>query len=377
MFAFMIFRGHTAALTDCRWHPFKKSEFLTASNDGTVRIWDCARPRVQDKIIVMRSSSSGAKAITTAVTYSCDGKHIISGSTDGGIKFWDTSTSMRASKININAHSQHAHITDLDVLPGETFVYSRATDNTLKMWDTRMYSSPIANVTELYCSNEQTGIYFSPSGDIIVTGTSMNKQNESELSFFRTRDLSKVGNIGFNNCDVVSVCWSNKLNQIYAGLSSGEIKVFYDAHRGSEGITLSINKKIKPKAPGGVGIVGYDLNSCASDPTAQGLRIGSQKNRKSIRARKLEYRPELSSEGSGNTLKIGSNLLAPYIVKSIMEEARRKEDPREAILKYAEVSEKNPYWVSPAYRKNQPKPIFSSVDLDSSDEENVSKKRRK
>jgi hypothetical protein len=34
------------------------------------------------------------------------------------------------------------------------------------------------------------------------------------------------------------------------------------------------------------------------------------------------------------------------------------QDPREAILRYAKDAEENPYWVSPAYIKTQPKPIF-------------------
>ena len=32
-----------------------------------------------------------------------------------------------------------------------------------------------------------------------------------------------------------------------------------------------------------------------------------------------------------------------------------KEDPREALLKYAKVAESDPYWISPAYSQTQPK----------------------
>jgi hypothetical protein len=33
-------------------------------------------------------------------------------------------------------------------------------------------------------------------------------------------------------------------------------------------------------------------------------------------------------------------------------------DPREALLRYANESEKDPMWVAPAYKSTQPKPVF-------------------
>ena len=42
-----------------------------------------------------------------------------------------------------------------------------------------------------------------------------------------------------------------------------------------------------------------------------------------------------------------------YIVKNIalQKVSDHKEDPRQALLKYAKVSQDDPYWVSPAYAK--------------------------
>jgi hypothetical protein len=38
------------------------------------------------------------------------------------------------------------------------------------------------------------------------------------------------------------------------------------------------------------------------------------------------------------------------------------QDPREAILKYAKEAEDNPIWITPAYKRTQPKPIFNSEE---------------
>lgn len=44
-----------------------------------------------------------------------------------------------------------------------------------------------------------------------------------------------------------------------------------------------------------------------------------------------------------------------------------EEDPREAILKYADVAAKDPKFIAPAYAQTQPEPVFAKSD--SEDEE--------
>lgn len=40
------------------------------------------------------------------------------------------------------------------------------------------------------------------------------------------------------------------------------------------------------------------------------------------------------------------------------------EDPREAILKFADVATKDPKYIAPAYAETQPKPVFAKSDSD-------------
>lgn len=39
-----------------------------------------------------------------------------------------------------------------------------------------------------------------------------------------------------------------------------------------------------------------------------------------------------------------------------------EEDPREAILKYADVAAKEPKFIAPAYAETQPAPVFAESD---------------
>lgn len=35
-------RGHVASINDGKWHPQSEALFITASQDGTIRQWDCS-----------------------------------------------------------------------------------------------------------------------------------------------------------------------------------------------------------------------------------------------------------------------------------------------------------------------------------------------
>lgn len=46
----------------------------------------------------------------------------------------------------------------------------------------------------------------------------------------------------------------------------------------------------------------------------------------------------------------------------MIKETWMEEDPREAILKYADVAAKEPKFIAPAYAETQPEPVFEKSD---------------
>lgn len=52
----------------------------------------------------------------------------------------------------------------------------------------------------------------------------------------------------------------------------------------------------------------------------------------------------------------------------MIKETWMEEDPREAILKYAEVAVKDPKFIAPAYSETQPKTIFAKSDDEEEDD---------
>lgn len=46
----------------------------------------------------------------------------------------------------------------------------------------------------------------------------------------------------------------------------------------------------------------------------------------------------------------------------MIKETWMEEDPREAILKYADAAAKDPKFIAPAYAATQPEPVFAKSD---------------
>ncbi|KAF5893905.1 ciliogenesis and planar polarity effector 1, partial [Clarias magur] len=85
-------KGHTAMLNSGCWHPKIKEEFLTCSNDGTVRTWDLNNEKKHKSVFKPRSMQ-GKRVTPTCCTYSRDGKLIAAGCQDGTIQIWDRNLS--------------------------------------------------------------------------------------------------------------------------------------------------------------------------------------------------------------------------------------------------------------------------------------------
>jgi hypothetical protein len=51
-------------------------------------------------------------------------------------------------------------------------------------------------------------------------------------------------------------------------------------------------------------------------------------------------------------------------MRNVLRDTRRDEDPREALLRYAELAEKDPKFVTPAYKETQPTTILDAELLE-------------
>ena len=86
---------------------------------------------------------------------------------------------------------------------------TRATDDTLKLWDIRNSSKPVFVWEDLSSVSGSTSVALSPNEKVIVTGTASSRrgQDVGRLVGFNTLEGGKVCDEGICKDAVVSVIW--------------------------------------------------------------------------------------------------------------------------------------------------------------------------
>ncbi len=133
------YRGHAAAVNAVAWSPadpheavYYRSHIASASDDGTVQIWDALTGR---KVSTYRGHSGGVSALA----WSSDGKQIASAGMDSTVQVWDASN-MRKT-CTYSRHSEQ--VTALAWAPAGRLsppgpgplIASASVDSTVQIWD--------------------------------------------------------------------------------------------------------------------------------------------------------------------------------------------------------------------------------------------------
>ncbi|XP_051542015.1 WD repeat-containing protein 70 isoform X1 [Myxocyprinus asiaticus] len=366
-------KGHTAMLNDGCWHPKIKEEFLTCSNDGTVRMWDLNSEKKHKSVFKPRSQQ-GKKVTPTCCTYSRDGKLIAAGCQDGTIQIWDRNLS-----VHTKFHCRQAHTPGSDT-SCLTFSYdgltlaSRGGDDTLKTWDIRNFRKPLSVVNGLTTFFPMTDCCFSPDDKLLVTGTSVKKdEGNGKLVFFERESLKKAYEIEVANASVVRCLWHPKLNQIMIGTGNGLAKVYYDPVKSQRGAMLCVVKSKRKEKHAETLTQDYIITPHALPMFREARQRSTRKQLEKDRLDPLKsHKPEppVSGPGRGGRVAAHGGTLSSYIVKNIAVDKSDDSNAREAILRHAKEAAENPYWVAPAYKKTQPEPVFAEEE---DEEEEVDK----
>ncbi|CAF1518830.1 unnamed protein product, partial [Adineta steineri] len=258
-------KGHVSTLNRACWNPKDLNEFMTCSDDGTVRLWSLIR-RTEHVSCIKTKSETGKKTATTTCTYNTYHTHvaqneylITAGCDDGSIQIWDR----RRPFVNVTFMSRHAHepensITSLRWSYDGQHLASRSTDHTLKLWDIRKFKEPLSQYTDLHNRFSMTDVTFSPDDRFLITGTSTRKKTDDNIDnatnygaiyFFNRNNLAQPeGQIQVSdNASVIKTVWHSKLNQIMCTTSNGLVKIFYDTIRSKQGALIFANREERQK----------------------------------------------------------------------------------------------------------------------------------
>ncbi|KAJ3690051.1 hypothetical protein LUZ61_019215 [Rhynchospora tenuis] len=371
-------KGHISGLTGGEWNPKSKETILTSSEDGSLRLWD-VNDFTSQKQVVKPKLVRPSRIPVTACAWDFEGKRIVGGIGDGSIQLWTIKTGW-GSRPDIYLEKAHSDdITGLKFSTDGQILLSRSMDATLKVWDLRQMKSPVKVFGDLPNHYAQTNVAFSPDEQLIFTGTSIEKNSTSGslLCFFDRKKLELFSRVGISpSLSVIRCLWHPRINQVFATVGDkkeGGTHILYDPSISQRGALVCVGRAPRRKS-----VDDYEVQPVIHNPHALPL-FRDQPSRKRQREKILKdplksHKPDLPVNGPGFGGRVGTtkgSLLTQYLMKQggLIKETWMDEDPREAILKYADVAAQDPKFIAPAYAETQPKPVFEKSDSEDEDNE--------
>ncbi|CAH3019429.1 unnamed protein product [Porites evermanni] len=372
-------KGHVAMLHNACWNPKTKDEFISCSDDGTVRIWNTENPK-KNKTVIKTKNKQGKKTIPTRCCFSRDGRIIAAACQDGSIQAWDTRKPfIHPTYLQRTAHTFGSDTSSLTFSNEGSLLASRGGDDTLKIWDIRNFKRFLNVAMNLPNFYPQTSCLFSPDDKMVVTGTSVKKgQGCGSLVFMERDSLRKLYEFDVIESSVVSCLWHPKLNQIVVGCGNGTTKVYFDPEKSNKGAKLCVGK-VKRKAVSKEMPLKDQIITPHSLPMFREKRF---KNKKKVKEADRKdpvksHRPDLPVTGPGHGGRVTSGMsLSAFVVKNLALEMKDDSHPREAILKHAKAAAEDPYWVSPAYAHTQPRTVFQEEEEEEEEDEEEAQRKK-
>jgi WD40 repeat protein len=155
------FTGHSQGITAVLFAPDGKT-LVSASNDGTVRLWDVAKPR---EIGSLQGSpevapAQGLEPSITSLALAPDGKVLAAAGNDGRVIFWDMASRQRRDTLR-----QESWGKDIAFLPDGKLLAITGEGGRLTLWDIAAKKE-----TRILEGPRWSRVAFSPDGRFLAAG---------------------------------------------------------------------------------------------------------------------------------------------------------------------------------------------------------------
>ncbi|KNC85160.1 hypothetical protein SARC_02653 [Sphaeroforma arctica JP610] len=361
-------KGHISYLHGGMWHPSIKNTYMTYGADGTIRLWNSELSTKQKTVIKMRGQQ-GRRACVTCAAFSPNAAQYIAGTSDeGGLYLWKGSGPfLRPTQSQHKAHT--AEITHMRFSKTSKQIATRGKDDCLRLWDVTNFRKCVNEVGGLENAIEGTQCEFSPDNSLIITGTSVRPGSGqmSELVFVDRETFDIVKRLDITLASTISVLWHPRLNQIVVGCADGKVKIFFSESGSQKGAKLCaariLRKRIRQTGMAATDKLGAAIITPHALPMFRDDNFAyvTQKQKDKMRLDPVKTQmPELPfTEAHGVGGRVAPNL-TQHLVGNITKDTMRDQDPREAILKFADEAE-NGFFISDSYKKNQPTTILAAT----------------
>ena len=380
-------KGHISAITTGTWHPTNRDLCVTAGTDSTLRIWDVNMPLKQRDVIVHKSRAAGSAGRTrmTAVTWGSQiqgGRNLlVAAALDGSLVMWDGDGPYARPAAEIrDAHKVDTWTGGIDISADGRNAVTRGGDGLIKLWDTRKFKQPITVVEHPSTSDQyaNTDIKYSPDASSIITGSANGHLHILNPATLKPELVTPIT----DGHPLVTVLWHDKLNQILTGSANAELHVLYNPKTSFRGAAMVMSKAPKRRH--------IDDDPNYTTDLSQGISGDAATTGDSLRAAQsgtsyASRHPTIGLTVSGRsrdprrphmpvtTPFAKSQPDEKHVRENIPLSSMRDEDPREALLKYAEKAEKDPVFTN-AWKQTQPKTLYAEIS-DNEEDQGPDKKR--
>ncbi|KAF2490489.1 WD40 repeat-like protein [Lophium mytilinum] len=382
-------KGHISEIKCGAWHPTNRDVCVTGGTDSTIRIWDVNNKREQRDVIVHRSRAAGSAGRTriTALAWGSQAQGgnslLVAAALDGSLVMYSGEGPYHRPAAEIrDAHVNDTWTGGLDISADGRLVVTRGGDDTIKLWDTRKFKSPITTVSHESTSSQYptSNIRFSPTSSSVITGSATGDLHILNPATLRPELVTPV-TLG---SPLITVLWHPKLNQIITGSGNAETHVLFNPNTSNGGAKTVMSKAPKRRhidddpnltmdlaeglsgdsiiTPGGM----PGTNTAATSFSARHPTIGLTASGKSRDPR----RPHIPA----TTPFAKTNPDEKHIRDHIPLSSMRDEDPREALLKYADKAKNDPLFTN-AWKHTQPVTLYG--ELSDEEEEPEAKKAKR
>ncbi|KAI0381020.1 WD40 repeat-like protein [Hypomontagnella monticulosa] len=371
-------KGHVSEVTTGTWHPTDKNLCVTAGTDSTLRIWDINNKRSQKEVIVFKSKAAGAAGRTrmTAVAWGTPAQGgnnvLVSAALDGTLVMWSGNGPFTRPAGEIrNAHTPNTWTGGIDISSDGRMVVTRGGDNLIKLWDTRKFKEPLVSVEHPSTSDHYptTNIKYAPNSTSIITGSATGHLHILNPGNLRSEYTTPIT----PGSPVITVDWHPKINQIITGSANAETHILYNPTMSTRGAVDVMSRAPKRRHIDDNPELTTDLSLGLSGESiiTPGALPGSKKTGITASGKSKDpRRPHVPQQ----TPFMRSQPDEKHISENIPLSRMLHEDPREALLKYADLAKKDPVFTK-AWKSTQP--VTQYADVSDEEEDGPEKKKVK
>ncbi|PNY24392.1 WD repeat-containing protein [Tolypocladium capitatum] len=357
-------KGHISEITTGTWHPTDKNTCITAGTDSTLRIWDINNKRSQKEVVVFKSKAAGSAgrtkmtAVAWATAASGGSNVLVSAALDGTLVMYGGNGPFTRPAGEIrDAHKPQTWTGGIDISADGRMVVTRGGDDLIKLWDTRKFTKPLVSISHPSTSDHYptSNIRYSPNSTSIVAGSATGHLH-----------ILNPGNLGPEHVTpitpgspVITVDWHPKINQIITGSANAETHVLYNPTKSTRGAVDVMSRAPKKRHVDDNAELTVDQSVGISGDAivTPGAMAGSRKAGVTGTGRSKDpRRPHVPQKTPFQKSQPDEQRVAENIPLARM----LHEDPREALLKYAEKAQNDPMFTK-AWSKTQPQTEYAEL----------------